>query len=67
MNLKDNDIKKEVRERYARAANTKTSCCAPAASPCCGGQPVLARIRLVRWSAIRPKSLPAFPKMPTSA
>jgi SAM-dependent methyltransferase len=41
MRLKDNDIKKQVRKRYARAANTKTSCCGPGSSPCGCGQPGL--------------------------
>jgi arsenite methyltransferase len=34
--LKDNEIKKQVRDRYASAANKKTSCCGPASSPCFG-------------------------------
>jgi len=38
MVIKDSEIKKHVRKRYALAAQTKTSCCAPSASPCCGGQ-----------------------------
>jgi arsenite methyltransferase len=37
MAIKQHDIKKQVRERYARAAKTETSCCAP--SPCgCGSE-----------------------------
>ena len=38
MRVKDNDIKKHVRDRYARAVNTKTSCCGSGPSSCCGGQ-----------------------------
>jgi arsenite methyltransferase len=41
MRIKDNEIKKQVRKRYARAAKTKTTCCVPSSSPCCSGQPEL--------------------------
>ncbi len=34
--MKQEEIKKYVRDRYARAANQGTSCCQPA-TPCCGG------------------------------
>jgi len=34
--MKEEEIKKYVRDRYARAANQGTSCCQPAPS-CCGG------------------------------
>ncbi len=34
--MKEGEIKKYVRDRYARAANQGTSCCSPASS-CCGG------------------------------
>jgi SAM-dependent methyltransferase len=34
--MKDTEIKKKVREGYARIAMKKTSCCAPTSS-CCGG------------------------------
>ncbi len=34
--MKEEEIKKYVRDRYARAANQGTSCCQPATS-CCGG------------------------------
>jgi arsenite methyltransferase len=34
--MKDTEIKKKVREGYARVATKKTSCCAPTSS-CCGG------------------------------
>ena len=62
MRLKDNQIKKQVRERYARAANTKTSCCAPASSSCCGGQPDLSQEKssqLVGYSAEELAAVPA--------
>ena len=35
----DDKVKKEVRDRYARAARTGSSCCAPAPRPCGCGQP----------------------------
>ncbi len=35
--MKEEEIKKSVRDRYARAANQGTSCCQPASS-CCGGE-----------------------------
>jgi arsenite methyltransferase len=34
--MKEEEIKRNVRDRYARAANQGSSCCQPAAS-CCGG------------------------------
>ncbi len=39
MSIKDNEIKKQVRDRYAQAATTKTSCCGPSSAPCGCGQP----------------------------
>ncbi len=38
MSDKDTEIKKHVRDRYARAAKAGSSCCGPSASPCCSGQ-----------------------------
>ena len=35
--MKEEEIKKYVRDRYARAANQGTSCCGQPAAPCCGG------------------------------
>ena len=37
MKLKETEIKKQVRSRYAQAAKTNSSCCGPVSSPCCGG------------------------------
>jgi arsenite methyltransferase len=37
MKAKDDEIRKKVRERYAQAAGTGSSCCAPAKAGCCGG------------------------------
>lgn len=36
MKIKKDEIKKQVRKRYAGAATRKASCCTP--SPCCGGE-----------------------------
>jgi arsenite methyltransferase len=66
MTKKDDEIRKEVRDRYARAAKTKTSCCGsssakPAASPCgCGSSAPdeLKAGRLVGYSAEELNSLP---------
>ncbi len=57
MNKKDAEIKKHVRDRYARAANTKTSCCEPAASPCGCGQPE-ATSQTVGYSAAELAAVP---------
>ena len=60
MGEKDNKIKKHVRDRYAQAAKTKTSCCAPASSPCCGGQADQERAgQMVGYS---PEELAAIPE-----
>jgi arsenite methyltransferase len=59
MALKENEIKKQVRARYARAAKDKASCCAP--SPCgCGtaGRSEKTSSRLVGYSAAELKAIP---------
>lgn len=59
MALKENEIKKQVRARYARAAKDKASCCAP--SPCgCGaaGGSEETSSRLVGYSAEELKAIP---------
>ena len=43
MIMKKDEIKKKVRERYAAAATTGSSCCGPA--PCCGGDTGLEKER----------------------
>lgn len=61
MAKKDDEIKKHVRERYARAVKPGTSCCAPAASPCGCGQPGLNEekaSRMIGYSAEELKSIP---------
>jgi len=63
MTDKDTEIKKHVRDRYARAATTGSTCCGPAASPCCcGGTPSpegTEASRLVGYSAEELAAIPA--------
>ncbi|MGD1008857.1 MAG: arsenite methyltransferase [Candidatus Aminicenantales bacterium] len=61
MTKKDDEIKKQVRERYARAAKPGTPCCAPAASPRgCGqaGSSEEKASRLIGYSSGELKSIP---------
>jgi SAM-dependent methyltransferase len=62
MSLKDEEIKKQVRDRYAQAAATKTSCCGPASSPCCGGQPEFDRESASQKVGYSPEELAAIPE-----
>lgn len=62
MGIKDNEIKKQVRSRYARAANTKTSCCAPASSPCGCGQPDLSQEKAGQMVGYSPDELAGIPE-----
>jgi arsenite methyltransferase len=62
MGFKDNEIKKQVRDRYARAANTKTSCCAPVSSPCGCGQPDLSPGKSSQMVGYSPEELAAIPE-----
>ncbi|NTV80149.1 MAG: methyltransferase domain-containing protein, partial [Candidatus Aminicenantes bacterium] len=62
MSLKDNEIKKQVRDRYAQAASTKTSCCAPAPASCCGGQPEFDRESASQKVGYSPEELAAIPE-----
>jgi SAM-dependent methyltransferase len=63
MTDKDTEIKTHVRDRYARAAKTGSSCCGPAPSPCCcGGTPSpegTEASRLVGYSAEELAAIPA--------
>lgn len=63
MNDKDTQIKKHVRDRYARAATTGSSCCGPDSSPCCcGGTPTpegTEASRMVGYSAEELAAIPA--------
>jgi arsenite methyltransferase len=62
MGFKENEIKKQVRDRYARAANTKTSCCAPVSSPCGCGQPDLSPGKSSQMVGYSPEELAAIPE-----
>ena len=62
MSLKDNEIKKQVRDRYAQAASTKTSCCAPSPSPCGCGQPGSGAESASQKVGYSPEELAAVPE-----
>ena len=62
MSAKDNDIKKQVRDRYARAAKTSSSCCGPVSSPCCGGQSDVSQGQASRMVGYSPEELAAVPE-----
>src|SRR5512137_1409950 len=64
MSAKDTEIKKHVRDRYARAAKTKTSCCGPtpSPSPCCGGQSELTQDAASKMIGYTPEELAAVPE-----
>jgi SAM-dependent methyltransferase len=62
MGNKDNEIKKYVRNRYARAAKTKTSCCLPSPSPCCSGQPDLDQEKASQMVGYSPEELAGIPE-----
>jgi SAM-dependent methyltransferase len=63
MKIKDTEIKKQVRDRYARAAKTGSSCCgAPSASPCCGGSPALDAGHASRMVGYSAEDLAAVPE-----
>jgi len=62
MSLKDDEIKKQVRDRYAQAASTKTSCCGPASAPCGCGQPEFDRESASQIVGYSPEELAAIPE-----
>lgn len=62
MAIKDSEIKKQVRKRYARAAKTKTSCCIPSSSPCCSGQPDLDQEKASQLVGYSPEELAGIPE-----
>jgi SAM-dependent methyltransferase len=62
MSLKDEEIKKVVRDRYAQAASTKTSCCGPASAPCGCGQPEFDRESASQMIGYSPEELAAIPE-----
>jgi arsenite methyltransferase len=62
MNVKDTNIKKHVRDRYARAARTGSSCCGSVSSPCCGGQMDVSQGQASRLVGYSPEELAAVPE-----
>ncbi len=61
MSIKDTEIKKQVRNRYARAAKTSSSCCGSTPSPCCGGQPDWDEAKASKTVGYSPEELAAVP------
>jgi ubiquinone/menaquinone biosynthesis C-methylase UbiE len=62
MSVKDTEIKKQVRDRYARAAKTSSSCCGPVSSPCCGGEMEVSQGEASRIAGYTPEELAAVPE-----
>jgi arsenite methyltransferase len=62
MSAKDTEIKKHVRDRYARAAKTKASCCGPSPSPCCGGKSEVTQVQASKMVGYSPEELAAVPE-----
>jgi len=62
MKMKDDDIKKSVRDRYARAAKTGSSCCAPVSSPCCGSEMEVSQGQAGQAVGYTPEELAAVPE-----
>ncbi len=62
MSEKESDIKKHVRDRYARAAKTKSSCCGSVSSPCCGGEMDVSQRQAGQMVGYSPEELAAIPE-----
>lgn len=62
MAIKDGEIKKQVRKRYAQAAKAKTSCCIPSSSPCSSGQPDLDQEKATQMVGYSPEELAGIPE-----
>jgi SAM-dependent methyltransferase len=62
MSVKYTEIKKHVRDRYAKAAKTSSSCCGPTPSPCCGGQAGLDQDKASQMVGYSPEELAAVPE-----
>jgi SAM-dependent methyltransferase len=62
MAKKDDEIKKQVRERYARAAKPGAPCCTPVPSPCGCGQPGLSEEKTSRMIGYSPEELKSAPE-----
>jgi arsenite methyltransferase len=59
MAMKDDEIKKQVRNRYAQAAKSEASCCAP--TPCGCGQPGLSGEKASQMIGYSPEELKSVP------
>jgi arsenite methyltransferase len=62
MSAKDTDIKKHVRDRYARAAKESSSCCGPVSSPCCGGKTEIGQGQASQMVGYSAEELAAVPE-----
>lgn len=62
MSARDNEIKKRVRDRYARAAETGSSCCGPVSGPCCGGEATMSKGQAGQMVGYSPEELAAVPE-----
>jgi len=62
MSVKDDKIKKHVRDRYAQAAKTGLSCCGSVSSPCCGGQMDASQGQASQIVGYTPEELAAVPE-----
>ncbi len=59
---KDDRIKKQVRDRYGRAAKTGSSCCGSVSSPCCGGEMTMSKGQAGQMVGYSPEDLAAVPE-----
>jgi arsenite methyltransferase len=62
MSVKDTEIKKQVRDRYAAAAKTSSSCCGQVSSPCCGGASNLDQDKASQMVGYSAEELAAIPE-----
>jgi len=62
MSVKDTDIKKQVRDRYARAAKESSSCCGSVSNSCCGGQSELTQGQASKMVGYTAEELAAIPE-----
>jgi arsenite methyltransferase len=62
MSAKDTEIKKHVRDRYARAATESSSCCGTVSSPCCGGKTELSQGQAGQMVGYSAEELAAIPE-----
>jgi arsenite methyltransferase len=62
MSAKDTEIKKHVRDRYARAAEESSSCCGQVSSPCCCGTTELSQGQAGQMVGYSAEELAAIPE-----